>query len=264
MPPRLCIRICFCFGMAMALAACGDGPRIERFEINGGGDRTDNLKLTLNTVVSGKPDGIRASERRDLAGAKWKSYSPALTYFVAEEGLARRTVYVQVRRGKQVSSVAADTITVEPPGQDYDLPLDNAVAFARSNGWRFSASGLNPLSICSVGLRRDAIALVARQGKTGVNGACRFEVFAGKTLAKGWRFKSQTREATPHSWCEMEYTTLPLARRASLAWDITIHDRDTGAALKTTSAGPPPGCTYTIIRIVLRGPPGASWRDAFR
>lgn len=264
MPQRHFSHICFCFGMIMALAACGDAPRIERFEINGGADRTDNLKLALNTVVSGKPDGIRASERQDLAGAKWKSYTPAFTYFVAEDGPARRTVYVQVRRGEQVSSAAADTITVEPPGQDYQLPLDSAVAFARSRGWRFTASGLNPLSICEIGLRRDAIALVARQGEAGVNGACRFEVFAGKGLAKGWRFKSQTREVASHSWCEMEYTALPLKRRAAFAWDITIHDRDTGAARKTASAGPPPGCTYTIVRIVLRGPPGAAWRDAFR
>lgn len=264
MQRRHCIRFCFYTGMIMALAACGDGPRIERFEINGGADITDNLELTLNTVVSGKPDGIRASERQDLAGSKWKSYTPAFTYFVAEEGPARRTVYVQVRRGKQVSRAAADTITLEPPGQDYELPLENAVAFARGHGWRFTASGLNPLSICSVGLRHNAIALVARQGETGVNGSCRFEVFAGKTLARGWRFKSQTREVASHSWCKLEYTTLPLKRRAALAWDITIHDRDTGTTRKTTSAGPPPGCSYTIIRIVLRGPPGAPWRDAFR
>lgn len=248
----------------MLLAGCSDAPGIERFEINNGAERTDTLRLELNTFVSGKPDEIRASERRDLADAKWKPYAPAIPFFVNSVGPARRTVYVQVRRGDKVSAAAADTITIEAPGQDYEIPLGDAVAFARIHGWQFTTEVLNPLSNCELAIRSNLIALVARQTVPPTDGVCRFELFKGRALAKGWTFKSQTRQAAKHSWCETEYTTLPVKRRADMAYDITVRDKDTAGAPKNTSAGPPPGCTYTIVRIVLRGPPGAAWRDAFK
>ncbi len=248
------------------MATCEDEhpPRVEQFSINGGALRTDNLRVELVTTVSGGPDQMRASEDRTLADAAWKSYTPKLVHYLRPDGPSRRTVYLQVRRGLEVSPAAADSILVEPPGQDHNLPLGQVVAVAKKAGWRFTAEPLNPLTRCELAVTPGAIALIARQMRSGIHGECRFTLFAGRPLAKGWVFRGQERRVARHAWCETVYTVLPLRRRSALAYDLTLRDRDTGSRRKTVSGGTAPGCSYTITRLVLRGPPGETWRNAFR
>lgn len=251
--------------LAGAPAAAEVRPAIERFAINGGARTAGTLEVSLDTSVTGAPDSIRASERRDLAGAPWQAYVPSTPFLLAgPHGTSRRTIYVQVRRGDLVSTIASDSIAIITPGEDYVLPLDAARDYLTKRGWRFTAEKANPLSSCRLLSDRGHLVLSAWQGRASIDGVCDFVLFGdGGRLAPGWTFLRIERGRTRAKHCQLRFRLYPVAAGDRIEFRLRIIDADAPVAEKDTPDYRQRGCDYRIEKIVLRGPPGKDWRDAF-
>lgn len=89
-------------------------PSIRSFKLDGGALKTADRSVRLDSIVSGQPTEFRASERRDFAGASWRTYA-ASAVFTLSSAEGRKTVYLQTRNACGSSSTRSDTITYEAP-----------------------------------------------------------------------------------------------------------------------------------------------------
>ena len=90
--------------------------------VNGGASSTQQRAVILNNTTLYAPTEYRASEDGGFAGAAWLPYL-AGPGFQLSAGYGVKTVYLQVRNGAGISSIASDQIEyVETPGGDTTPP----------------------------------------------------------------------------------------------------------------------------------------------
>lgn len=151
---------------------------------------------------------------------------------------------------------AAGAASEPLPLADYDVRADEAHAVARARGWIFGAQAGNPASICSLAVEDGALVLSAAMVRGLVGAACEFVLFGGeRTLASGWGVAGLERTRTDRPSCGYRFLRFPVEDGAALTFQIQIQ-----AARDDQDLSP---CTYAIRQIVLRGPAGADWRNAF-
>lgn len=244
--------------------AGAEAPKILRFAVDDGAAATNSLHVTLHSETTGAPAMYRASERRDLKGADWRPYAPAVVFHLSPDGDAERMVYMQVRRGDQVSRVARDGIRFALRRQTVSLPLGAARAHAMDLGWMFSVAPGNPFSVCNFRAEDDRLVLSARQKKSGFDGVCDFVLFGGdRRLAPGWKFVSFERSRPRFRNCRVRFAQFPVIEGRELTFGLRVIDARQPAAEKKDPDYLRAGCAYAIERITLEGPAGANWRQAF-
>ena len=112
--------------LVMSLPAGGGGPEcalrtqvaaltptglaVRQFRINAGAPATNSRNIKLNHSISGVATEYRASERRDMSGAEWKSYAGA-PEFTLSEGPGMKRVYLQVRRHSTVNGATLESLS---------------------------------------------------------------------------------------------------------------------------------------------------------
>lgn len=84
------------------------GLTVSRFRINDGAAVTGRRQVTLDFEVSAPATEYRAGESPDLAGAQWRAMEPAPS-FELSPGPGRKTVYLQVRRHREVQGARLET-----------------------------------------------------------------------------------------------------------------------------------------------------------
>lgn len=97
--------------LAAALAICttgvlsaqGTAPSLTRVRIASGSFNTAERVVRLELTASGSPTAYRASEKRDLAGAVWRTFTATPSFTLSSEP-GWKTVYVQVGRAPTISS----------------------------------------------------------------------------------------------------------------------------------------------------------------
>ncbi|MBL4888883.1 MAG: hypothetical protein JKX97_02540, partial [Candidatus Lindowbacteria bacterium] len=88
-------------------------PVFKKFKINNGAKNTSKSKVTLILDGSGNPKYYRASEKKNFAGSKWKTFkkgeSPTL---ILSKKQGKKTVYVQLGTGDKKKPSESNTLSV--------------------------------------------------------------------------------------------------------------------------------------------------------
>ncbi|MDJ0951465.1 MAG: hypothetical protein QNJ94_21340 [Alphaproteobacteria bacterium] len=245
-------------------ASADERLRIETFLVAGGAQTTGSDEVTLDTRVAGGADEIRTSEDRRMRDAPWRPYADAVPFRLRPEGRALRTIYVQVRRGGALSEIASARIRYLPATARYPLPLAAARDHVEALGWRFAATPANPASACTLRVDAHRILLAARQTRPAIDGVCDLVLFGGEgRLARGWRFVRFERTRGDLPYCRFRFLEFPVIEGDRITFRMRILELTGPADKKPDSAYRPLGCAYSISKIVLEGPTGRDWRDAF-
>lgn len=267
---------------------------IRTFTINGGATFATSPDLDLEWIQGPIPSGAAiaycAKESGESCGADdwqqptaspdtvpgvgWRyrgttSVSPSsLTGFlpvVREVDLrVRFTSYPDV-----VSAPASDRIYLlqpapegEPPlnlTEDYPVPAGQLFNLASSRGWGFSSS--DP-TLCFLDM--PPANATTEPFSIGTSDACAFDLFANGTLADGWTFRGfildDSRSIPSLQDCEFAVAGSPPIGGDSLHTVITVfkHPRPR----LPLELSPPIFCLRDFVRVELRGPKDADWRDA--
>ena len=243
-------------------------PRLVSFQIDNGAPYTPRLRVILNNNVQGDVNQYRASQKPDFSDPEgaWKPYSKAPTFDIPS-GLAHVDIFFQVRYAERsltgipreyLSSRMSDGIDVRLGPQEYTVPAGTARAFAMNHGWTFrctigaslfdtercyieNAGG--PLILQTLGHPRDRFGAKAD-----------FLLFASRELNSGWTFKSLYFSKVSCSANNKNNTVEQFPSAGSRNITIRIH--------MWTNAGDT--CEITLGDMVLMGPPGMTWEDAFK
>lgn len=242
-------------------------PRLVSFQINNGAAVTQSTTVTLNNKVEGDVTQYRASLKPDFSDAEgaWKPYSAAPA-FVIPSGLVRVDIYFQVRYFERprnlkpvehLSNRVLDTIEIRLPPQDYTVPAGTARAFAMDHGWSFSCTVNTPLTercYLEVPFGGDLILQTLGQPRDMFGAKASFLLFSGRELAAGWAFKSLSFTKMNCSADNKNHTVEVWPRVGSRLIAIRIK--------MWTNAGDT--CELLLGDMVLTGPGGKTWQDAFK
>jgi len=250
-------------------------PSLQTFTIDNGATQTGTDTVTLRWTYThpagpGQPiAGVRVRTRPPqgtwpawpawVPGKQWNGTTTSTLTTQAngtprpgrhefEIQLRDRLDQVSVTRTAGITRTMPGTADVSRPRQRYQVDGRAAWIFSMETGFERKETVLAPPSTCRLNPRDNLIEarLVQNPTNIGAQPRCRFEFFTGKKLRTGWRlvevrfpYDTDTRVVTF------------LQRLAGT--DVPYFSFET----KTPYRG---GLQY----IVVEGPPGADWRDAFR
>ena len=95
--------------LAAALALCtvdvvsAQAPSLTRVRIASGSFNTAERVVRLDLMVTGSPTAYRASEKSDMSGVLWRTFTSTPSFTLSSEP-GWKTVYVQVGRAPTISS----------------------------------------------------------------------------------------------------------------------------------------------------------------
>jgi hypothetical protein len=240
-------------------------PRLVSFQINNGAPYTPHLRVILNNHVQGDVNQYRASRKSDFSDPEgaWKPYSNAPAFEIPS-GLAHVDIFFQVRYADRslagrlreyLSSRLSDGIDVRLGPQDYTVPAGTARAFAMNHGWTFRCTIGTPLTErCYIENAGGPLILqTLGQPRDWYGAKSDFLLFAGRELNSGWTFKSLYFSKVSCSANNKDNTVEQFPSAGSRNITIRIH--------MWTNAGDT--CEITLGDMVLTGPPGKTWEDAF-
>jgi hypothetical protein len=250
-------------------------PSLQTFTVDNGAAETSADTVTLRwtythpagpgqpvagvRVRSKPPQGAWAPWPAWTSGSQWNG-TATMALSKQLSGAARPGVHefeIQLRdRLDQVSATRTASITrtgapapgLARPTQRYQVDGRAAWRFAWDTGFKFAATVRAPLSTCTL-LPWDNLieARVAQSvNNIGATPRCRFEIFTAKKLRPGWRLI----EARFNHDTDARIVTF-LQRLAGT--DVPYFSFETHTPYR-----------YGLQYIVLEGPVGADWRDAFR
>jgi hypothetical protein len=242
-------------------------PKLVSFQINNGAAVTQSTTVTLNNKVEGNVTQYRASLKPDFSDAEgaWKPYSAAPA-FVIPSGLVRVDIYFQVRYFERplnlkpvehLSNRLADTIEIRLPPQDYTVPAGTARAFAMDHGWGFNCTVGNALTercYLEVPFGGDLILQTLGQPREVWGSKADFVLFSGRQLAAGWTFKSlyflKVNCSATNKNHTVERWPIPGSQNITIRIHMWTNAKDT--------------CELLLGDMVLTGPGGKTWQDAFK
>lgn len=246
-------------------------PEITAFRIDDGARTTDEDSVRLSWSYTGTASHYRVSEDPRFAGATWTAPAQVpdgVTYGFADPRAGTKTVYLELRRMDSPGVRARATIRREDSSVhafSTDVRIHDVIRYAASRGYQFVGQALTDHTECRVyGLfefrnkqyRKIRMSLDLPTG-AGTNPGlyrCRFRFFHGKTLEEGWRISDARVQGLEQA--ELMIETQPGAGGGGSGFSVLLtwegHLLDTGYA------------TGKITRLVLEGPAGADWREAFR
>lgn len=265
-------------------------PNITSFLIDQGARNTTDAEVTLNWTFSGSATHYRVSQRDDFAGAPWLSLGnpPQSTGYTGipftlqppAPGMplrGRQTVYLQLRNGGQFSAVESARIGVlsrpvrlrsfpqTPTTEEYafssDAQIREVITHALGRGYTFDEQPVSGQPTCSFDLRGSPVLMETNRPPSAVIGTefiaaaalgdprCRFRLFWGRALADGWRVED-VRYQLLEDGGEWSYDVAPNTPGQGPGFALLLSTGLTNVALK-------------ITRLVLEGPSGAEWREAF-
>jgi len=262
-----------------------------------------DIRLYFNyTGVS--PTQYRASESSDFENTTWNNLSPQsstgdpfVNYTLMAGGPSRRTVYFQVRASSSLgglpslnSNVADDRVDLDPSantagrkrfsfkrdGFESFETFKSLVTYADDSGFDFTGEkvGTDGL-LCEVepGLLLSATGFETRQllFSSYSKVTCSFNLFKGRRLNPGWKLISIDAKLQYPGSCNAEASSLylPIESPYFLWTKIPSGTEDAHVTLTYFHMGGPqaPKCKKSgvyVTEIVLEGPAGGDWHDAFR
>lgn len=242
-------------------------PRLVSFQINNGAAVATSYSVTLNNKVEGDVTQYRASTKADFSDAEgsWKPYSAAPT-FVIPAGFTHYNIYMQVRYYERplnlrpiehLSNRISDSIDISLPPQDYTVPAGTARAFAITHGWSFQCQVSNAMTercYLEVPFGGDLILQALGQPRDMFGAKANFLLFSGRQLNPGWSFKSLYFTKVNCTANNKNHTVREWPRIGSASIRIQID--------MWTNAGDT--CELLLGDMVLAGPGGKTWEDAFK
>jgi hypothetical protein len=242
-------------------------PKLLSFQINNGAAVTPSYTVTLNNRVEGDVTQYRASLKPDFSDAEgaWKPYNAAPT-FAIPAGFTHVDIYFQVRYSERALNVkpveylsnrVADSIDIRLPPQDYTVPAGTARAFAINHGWTFQCTVGNPATercYLEVPFGGDLILQTLGNPRDMFGSKADFLLFAGRELNAGWTFKSLYFIKVNCSANNKNHTVGQWPTPGSRLITIRIH--------MWTNSGDT--CELLLGDMVLTGPGGKTWEDAFK
>ncbi len=243
-----------------------------------------DVHVEPSEVVGGEPINVTVSlERAGVAHPKIRSSFPQIVPIPNQTVAIVNRSYATVQFPTNVVDQAVDVaitatlgrrsiakvVRVLPPTYSTDVELrieanqmPYLLKYAREQGFRFTATRtLNSTRRCSVDASaRDGLFLEIVRPRTPSNfhdevGACAFVIFDGRELADGFTFVKEemvigrSRGAIGVKW---QYIEGPRSG-SNMRMIIAAESRD-----------PTIPEAVVISEIVLHGPPGSKWEDAFR
>jgi len=162
--------------------------------------------------------------------------------------LRDRLDQVSATRTAGITRAGAATPGLSRPTQRHQVDGRTAWQFAWETGFEYESAGLAPLSTCVLSPWYNRIEARVAQGPTniGAQPRCRFELFTKKKLRAGWKML----EARFNHDTDTRIVTF-VQRLAGT--DVPYFSFETKTPYR-----------YGLQYIVLEGPVGADWRDAFR
>jgi hypothetical protein len=238
-------------------------PRLLSFSINNGAVNTISPTVNLAFTYEGQAGSFQVSENSGFTGATWRQISGSRALSLSA-GSGVKTLYLRVGNGSpdhhDTSNALSDGITVLGT-KKYTVDAWTARSAAILKGYTFSAKDDN--ATCTMFEQPNATLRMNTRHALGVTGplgggvgvgvgnaTCEFTLFGGKRLAEFWKA-----ESVEHFGLETTVTNNINTNNDS---------RDLEIRFKTT-AGPglQTGIWYDVYKIVLIGPEGQSWNDAF-
>ncbi len=250
-------------------------PSLQSFTVDNGAAQTSTDTVTLRwtfthpagpgqpiagvRVRSKPPQGTWATWSAWTSGSQWNG-TATVALSKQLSGAPRPGVHefeIQLRdRLDQVSTTRTASITragtpapgLARPTQRYQVDGRAAWRFAWETGFQYEATVRAPLSTCRLAPWDNLIEAKVAQSvnNIGARPRCRFEIFTKKKLQAGWRLL----EARFNYDSDTQVVTF-LQRVAGT--DVPYFSFETSTPYR-----------YGLQYIVLEGPVGADWRDAFR
>ena len=268
-----------------------DPPHITQFFV-GGRENPDYLSATENIVLyapftGNMPTHFRVSESPTFAGAEWRQYQPEVAgvsgigrYFGSSSG--RKTVYFQYRAGDQpsspVSAVVQDSVEIVTLAEHSMTDVATLIAHAEANGFLFKViEGSAPESCPPFGValpfRGELKAMFGgSEGKLG-DGRIAYSLFSGRLLNPAWGLKAIDAALTkpepymaPLPTSTLETRLLSAGNPRDARATVRFVAKPLPGAIRGSLLGPSGICvtvSATLTRIVLTGPAGHDWREAF-
>lgn len=264
-------------------ATVTEGPRITSFQINGGASKAFDPILRLDIATAGaQPTHIMISEgsamgyrsagtRLELrqpelrrisvdhfAGARWQVYMPSVganggqqAYQLKNRTPGKKTVHIKVRAGEAESEPASASIEFVQL-ETYEADERRVLEVSENNGFRHIAQPLTAGTNCRIIPTDDGFAVFLSSGE---GHRCRYTLFSGRTLAPGWSVQRFDLIQLDGFDSEVERRPAGVVAQAQI---IAEPDRrEFGEPLRPISL------TAFSIRLILRGPAGQRWQDAF-
>jgi hypothetical protein len=242
-------------------------PKLLSFQINNGEAVTPSYTVKLNNRVEGDVTQYRASLKPDFSDAEgaWKPYSAA-PGFAIPSGFTRVDIYFQVRYFKRATNVkqveylsnrVADSIEIRLAPKDYTVPAGTARAYAMTHGWTFQCTVGNQVTercYQEVPFGGDLILQTLGYPRDMFGSKADFVLFGGRELNAGWTFKSLYFLKVNCSANNKNHTVGQWPTPGSRLITIRIH--------MWTNSGDT--CELLLGDMVLTGPGGKTWEDAFK
>jgi hypothetical protein len=99
----LAAAIALCVSRAGEAQSGSTPPSITRVAIANGSFNTGERTVTLNLSVQGSPTAYRASEKSDMSGVLWRTFTTSPSFTLSSEP-GRKVVFVQVGRAPTIST----------------------------------------------------------------------------------------------------------------------------------------------------------------
>jgi hypothetical protein len=262
--------------------------QISNLSIDGGAVNTNNpaARLTWDVAYLNVPFDFRVSAVEDFSGIPWLSLdnvnvlnaqpsvigdieAVAINNFTGSAG--KRTVFVQLRNraNPQIVSNVLNASIIFHPLALVTVQAGNAYEFARENGWTFSFTGdtffVHSCTIRDSDASLPGIRVLYVQSRrkilgtfyVGVTG-CSFTLFGGHELNEPWTFESQT--IIPGESGQLGGRDLCGVGDTSVTQEPSQGDSNmqTDIIVATDNL-----CFAVISEIVLQGPEGVAWTEAF-
>ncbi|MBA3766861.1 MAG: hypothetical protein H0W99_07705 [Acidobacteria bacterium] len=271
----------------------------KEYEANDPTHRKPTLSLSRDVrlyyqYTGATPKQYHASESQDFVGATWQNVPPQdstgdpfVNYTLISGGPARRTVYFQLRSTETArimslnSNVADDRVDLDPSANTmgrkrYSLKrgdFDSLVTYAVSSGFDFTGEkvgtdGLFCEVLPSLLLSAEAFETRALSFSTYSKVTCSFDLFKGRKLNPGWKLISVDTKLEHPGPCNPQ-ASLFVASPYFLWTKLPSGTEDAHVTLMYFHMGGPqhPDCKKSgvfVTEIVLEGPEGSDWHDAFR
>jgi hypothetical protein len=225
-------------------------PYLEAFSINNGEETTSQRQVTLNPKMTGNAREYRvALSRSGLTSSTWQRVNSNMNYTLpARKGNYRLFFQARGDGAATESRVLSDTIR-SLNMIEYEISGADAYNFAILQGFRFSAQSRQGNSSCSFKPRLNSWLEMWTKGTVKVDPAkCQFNLFQSRRLNSPWSFSR-------FEWTLTDNAAVANQPNENAAFAGVRLNTQKGFGISSRSA---------LDTIVIRGPEGSDWRDAFQ